>query len=103
MKKKNNKGQLVFRQKLTLDSGRLCDAVIWSVPKSEKYPDGIKYRLAFVDPFTKAILLLFDNHYPKGHHMHLCNGDEVIYKFRSVSQLVEDFFRAVENDEEASR
>mgnify|MGYP001558690658 CR=1 len=49
---KSKRGILVFREKLTLPSGKLREAVIWKVPRSEKYPDGVRYRLALVDPFS---------------------------------------------------
>ncbi len=77
----------------------LRDAVIWKVPVSDRYPDGVKYRLALVEPFTGKIFVLFDNHFPKGHHRHLSSGQEVAYHFVSVSKLVEDYLKAIEEEE----
>lgn len=92
------KAKLVFREKPTLASGRLQDVVIWKVPVSDSYPEGVRYRLALVDPFTGEIWVLFDNHHPKGHHRHYRDGREVTYPFKSVEKLVNDFLVAVENE-----
>ncbi|MBI3535887.1 MAG: hypothetical protein HY072_10435 [Deltaproteobacteria bacterium] len=93
------KATLIFKEKLTLKHGLLRDGVIWKVPKSPRYPDGIKYRLALVNPFVGTVLILFDNHYPKGHHYHLKNGDQRPYNFESVAYLVEDYLDAVIKEE----
>jgi hypothetical protein len=93
------KARLIFREKLTLRSGRLRDAVIWQVPVSERYPNGVKYRLALIAPFTGKVLILFDNHFPKGHHCHLKTGEEVPYDFESVEKLVNDYLKAIEYEE----
>ncbi len=69
---------------------------------SDRYPDGIKYRLVLVVPLTGKLLVLFDNHFPKGHHRHLGTGQEVAYRFESVQKLVEDYLQAIEDEEEIS-
>jgi hypothetical protein len=99
LKRVSEKAKLVFREKLTLASGRLRDAVIWRVPVSERYPEGVKYRLVLADPFTGDVLVLFDNHFPKGHHRHLRGGEEIIYSFQTVEKLVEDYLKAVQVEE----
>ncbi len=93
------KATLMFKEKLTLRHGLLQDGVIWKVPKSIRYPDGVKYRLALVNPFAGTVLVLFDNHYPKGHHCHFKNGEERPYHFKSVSALVEDYLDAIAKEE----
>ncbi|MGK5085868.1 DUF6516 family protein [Bdellovibrionota bacterium FG-1] len=99
MARSTQKAKLVFREKLTLRGGWLQDAVIWRVPTDERYPDGVKYRLALVDPLTGSILILFDNHFPKGHHRHLKTGEEIPYDFSSVGKLVDDYLKAIEDEE----
>ncbi len=103
MAQTSQKAKLVFREKLTLRSGRLRDAVIWKVPVSDRYPDGEKYRLTLVDPQTGNVLILFDNHFPKGHHRHLKTGEEVPYVFESVEKLVDDYLRAIEGEEDKNK
>lgn len=46
---------------------------------------------------AKKPSVLFDNHYPKGHHKHI--GDhEMPYTFVSPEKLLEDFNRAVKEE-----
>lgn len=86
---------LVLAQKITRRSGRIEELKVWKVKASLKYPDGIRYRLVYVDPRTKDVLLLFDNHYPKGHHVHW--GEiEKEYEYRGSRKLMEDFRKAVD-------
>ena len=92
---KKSASQLVLDQKLTHKSGCIEELKIWKVQVSTKYPDGIRYRLVFVDPRTKDVMVLFDNHYPKGHHMHL-GGVEKNYEFKSPRKLLEDFRKSVD-------
>jgi hypothetical protein len=99
VKRHSGKAYLVFKEKVTLRNGLLRDGVIWRVPISQRYPDGIRYRLALVNPEREQLLVLFDNHHPKGHHRHLRNGDEISYAFRSLTWLVEDYLSAIEDEE----
>ena len=81
-----------FRQKLVLnhkDGNRFAifEIVIWKIPVSKDYPDGIKYR-AWVSENGET-LFGFDNHKPKGPHLHI--GDsEVGYVFRGMDALRAD-------------
>jgi len=85
------RAELLFRQKLTLKSGLLCEVVVWIISESREYPEGIKYRMVLVEPVGGKVLVLFDNHHPKGPHLHLENGDERSYNFVSISKLMDDF------------
>jgi len=93
--KKGKASQLVLDQKLTHKSGRIEELKVWKVQASAMYPDGIRYRLVLVDPMAKDVLVLFDNHYPKGHHVHL-GKVEKDYEFKGVRKLLEDFKRNVD-------
>ena len=99
MKKATGQAKLLFREKQVLRGGLLRDGVIWQVPSGDRYPDGIRYRLALVDLETDQILALFDNHYPKGHHRHWEDGSETAYRFQSMETLVEDYLDAVRREE----
>ena len=99
MKKSTGQAKLLFRQKQVLRGGLLRDGVIWQVPFNDRYPDGIRYRLALVDIETDRILALFDNHHPKGHHRHWEDGSETPYLFQSTAKLVEDYLDAVRQEE----
>lgn len=62
---------------------------LWEVPKTKKYPDGIKYSLIVIDPSSNKKVLM-DNHTPKGHHYHI-DEEEFYYLYSSIDQLIEDF------------
>lgn len=91
---KSNKAELLLKSKIVLYSSLVREIVIWKVPSSKYYPEGIKYRLVLADPFWKKVLLLFDNHAPKGHHVHIKDGKEYSYSFSSMETLIEDYLRA---------
>ena len=81
-----------FRQKLVLnhaDGNRFAifEIVIWKIPVSKDYPDGIKYR-AWVSENGET-LFGFDNHKPKGPHLHI-GESEVGYVFRGMDALRAD-------------
>lgn len=94
------KATLFHKTKLILDSGLVREVVIWRIRKSEDYPEGFRYRLLLADPISKQVILLFDNHAPKGHHYHDSNGEEFFYQFESLEMLLEDFFRRTSLEEE---
>lgn len=82
----------IFRQKIVLkheDKSRLAifEMVIWAVPVSQHYSEGIKYR-AWLSEHGKTVFG-FDNHQPKGPHLHI--GEmEVGYVFRGIEALKKD-------------
>jgi hypothetical protein len=98
-KKSGRVAHVVFKGKITLDSGLLKEYVMWRIPKTKAYPEGMKYRLALVDSANQKLLVLFDNHYPKGHHVHRSDGSEVPYAFDSLEKLVKDYEEAIRNEE----
>lgn len=84
------RAELIIHQKLTSPKGLIREVFIWRLKKSERYPNGVKYRLALVDPASGVVHLLYDNHWPKGHHVHAGENEES-YTFTSVVNLVRDF------------
>lgn len=85
--------QLIHGFKRTFPDGGIEQHVIWSVPRSARQPDAIRYRLVYIRRTGEAPAVLYDNHHPKGHHKHL--GDKQLpYEFVSMEKLIEDF----END-----
>ena len=89
------KAILLYRDKRVRESGLLAEAVIWRIPKSERYPEGYRYRLVLTDPTTGIIYVLFDNHAPKGHHRHGRGGLELKYDFVSLDRLMDDYQLAI--------
>ncbi|MGH7091442.1 MAG: toxin-antitoxin system TumE family protein [Stellaceae bacterium] len=86
--------QLLLRERRILGESRFIEIVIWEVPEPlSGSRHGFKYRLAFV--IDEMCVLRFDNEAGKGDHKHL-GGEQVPYRFRSLAQLVTDFWDAVE-------
>lgn len=86
---------LIHRRKRTNLDGSIEESVIWSVPKSERQPDAIRYRLAYIRRKGEAPAVLYDNHYPKGHHKHI-GTEQLPYDYVSVEKLIEDFEKDVQ-------
>jgi hypothetical protein len=89
------KAKPVFHEKRLVEGGErigIAELKVWDVPRSASYPAGRKYSLFFVIDGT--VLVGFDNHTPKGPHLHLA-GVELPYAFRTVEQLIEDFWEIV--------
>jgi hypothetical protein len=60
------------------------------VARHAHYPEGVRYRLAFIRSGEDTPALLYGNHHPKGHHRHL-GDDEQPYRFVTAAQLADDF------------
>lgn len=84
----SSKGKSVLRSKVVLHNGVIVEMKIWKIPKSERYPLGLKYSLYAV--YNGDVLVGYDNHHPKGHHRHI-DGQELPYHFISIEQLRIDF------------
>lgn len=92
MKTTKRRATLILNEKVPLDCGLLREVVVWSVPVSAKYPDGVKYHLALVNPLTGEVVLLFDNHFPKGHHQHSNDGTEGPLVYTNLTDLLTLFY-----------
>ena len=82
--------KLLLREKSIYGDGSIMDLVVWGIPESEKYPDAVRYRLAFIARGGERPAVLYDNHYPKGHHKHI-GKDEMPYHYRDIETLFKDF------------
>jgi hypothetical protein len=98
MKKPPERAISILHEKLNLNSGLLTERKIWRIPTSERYPLGFKYRLALVNPKTHELILLYDNHWPKGPHVHW-DKKERSYEFVSLEGLFKDFIQESEVEE----
>jgi hypothetical protein len=85
------KAALLFWHEARLQGRYLLAMKLYAVGNSERYPDGIKYRLILLDLWTKDRVLM-DNHPPKGPHFHI-NHEEYAYTFRNEETLFADFRR----------
>ncbi len=90
----------IFHQKVTLEhrSSRriaLFEMVVWQIPRSKEYPEGLKYR-AWLSEIGETVFG-FDNHKPKGHHLHI-GTKEVGYLFRGFNELMKDIKVMIEKE-----
>ena len=84
--------ELVYWHKARIRKRFVLEMSIHRVKESKRRCDGLKYGLILVDQHSGA-RVLFDNHQPKGPHIHL-NDKELPYVFVNEKQLMEDFKRA---------
>ena len=87
---------------MTLVHGRsavvaVAEIKVWDVPRSSHYPEGLKYSLFLVARESGRVIVGFDNHKPKGPHLHH-DGKELAYEFLDVEALVEDFWHWVKKE-----
>ena len=92
--------ELLFHQRIDYDDGGIVEMVIWRVP-SPVPPSvhDLKYSLFYGRPGVRDVG--YDNERGKGDHRHF-QGLETSYDFRSVEQLMIDFWsdvRAVRGEE----
>ena len=90
----------IFHQKQVLkhkDGKRLAifEMIIWKIPVSRDYPDGLKYR-AWLSEAGNTLFGL-DSHKPKGPHLHV-REVEVGYVFRGLDSLRQDIIAMIEKE-----
>ena len=80
---------LFYYEKHTLHGRFVMELKMYEIEDDYKYPHKIKYSLFCKDLMISRFVLM-DNHYPKGHHIHV---DEMqsSYNFISEVQLMADF------------
>ena len=71
----------------------LLELKIWLIGENLEYPEGYKYRLICIDRKTGK-KVLFDNHSPKGHHVHI-DDRELPYRFATEQGLMDDFKKLI--------
>ncbi|MBN8538012.1 MAG: hypothetical protein J0M15_13235 [Deltaproteobacteria bacterium] len=91
------KAERIFHQKMFLkhsEGARLAifEFAIFSVGKSKNYISGYKYR-AWLSEDGKTIFG-FDNHSPKGPHLHI-GEKEVGYVYRGLVELKKDIIEMI--------
>ncbi|ADJ16967.1 hypothetical protein HacjB3_18278 (plasmid) [Halalkalicoccus jeotgali B3] len=83
------------------ETGRIVRMNVWSVPASDAYPDGIKYRLHYGTGEGETILRYDNSHADtKGHERHTADGVDGTYEYPGDYKAVLERFRTeVENHE----
>ena len=85
--------ELLFRQRIDYDDGAIVEMRLWRVPSPvPPSTHDLKYSLFYGRPGIREVC--YDNERGKGDHRHF-QGNETIYAFRSVEQLIADFWSDV--------
>ncbi len=87
------KADLLFHQRIGYDDGAIVEMLLWRVPLPvPPSPHNLKYSLFYGRPGVREVG--YDNERGKGDHRHL-QGIETVYVFRTVEQLIADFWTDV--------
>lgn len=97
MKAKLRFHRKVLRVRPESRSIAVAELKIWDLPRPSSAETGIKFSLFLVDLRTGMVIVGFDNHRPKGPHLHHL-GEERTYEFVSAERLVDDFWMLVEKE-----
>jgi hypothetical protein len=86
--------RLLLRERHVFSENSFAEMVVWQLPRPVLGSSHtFKYRLAFV--VNETCVLRFDNEAGKGDHKHV-GEEEVLYSFRSLRQLVADFWGEID-------
>ncbi len=103
------KAKVILARTLVLgNDGRYeVDIKVFAVPKSDKFPLGIKARFVLLDTYEEIARLLVDNHEPYGFHIHAKLPMEPDYRERletsdheeALQKFLREAERLVRNEE----
>jgi hypothetical protein len=79
-----------------------AEASAWTVPESDRYPDGVKYSLQYGSLEPAETIIRYDN-FPdhKGaprHHKHTESGEVVGVDYDGIRKLYQQFRQEVRDD-----
>ena len=87
------KAILVWHEKFIVKRRYLIEISVHQIPRSDRYKDGLRWRLICIDQATEKRVLM-DNHHPKSPHIHIDN-DEMPFDFTGLDELVDEFRRLI--------
>jgi len=87
------KADPLLHERIDYDDGGIVEITLWRVPSPVRpSTHNLKYSLFYGRPGVREVG--YDNERGKGDHRHF-QGTEANYKFRSVEQLISDFWSDV--------
>ena len=89
------KAEPLLHERIDYDDGAIVEMVVWRVPSPVRpSTHDLKYSLFYGRPGVREVG--YDNERGKGDHRHF-RGAETPYAFRTVEQLMIDFWSDVRN------
>jgi hypothetical protein len=83
------KAKIKYWHKARIQNHFILELKIYDIDDKMKYKNFTKYEMICIDLRT-GNKILFDNHYPKGPHIHI-NNIEIVYEFQNEDKLMNDF------------
>ena len=84
---------IIPKKRFITNKNNIIEFVAWRVPKSEHYPEGLKYSFVFIINGKRTIA--YDNFNNERHHRHYL-GKKELYKFVSLIETRKAFMKDVE-------
>lgn len=76
---------------------------IYKIPKSAKFPEGLKVSFSLVEIETGRLMVLLDNHAPFGYHLHTRLPEDKNFRVsinaRTVQEALNTFYDEVDKIE----
>jgi len=98
------KAEEIFSHRgLTESNNYLMDIIVYKVPKSKKFPDGIKSKFRLIHAPSNSLVILIDNHEPFGFHEHTKNEERkklVISKWEDALDLFMSKVKELEDEQQ---
>jgi hypothetical protein len=96
MSPRRRSATLLYHSKIQVIHGSseevaIAELKVWEIQATSYYPEGRKFSVFLVWKESGEVIIGFDNHKPKGPHLHR-QGREESYEFKDVNQLIEDFW-----------
>lgn len=92
----------LLEREFTNENGTKLEVLAWKVPKSEKFPECVKYKFQAYNPETGATILRYDNHNKHAgsrHHKHIGEDETEKIEFDGVKDAYRKFVQEVKKHE----
>ncbi|MCH7873668.1 MAG: hypothetical protein IH965_00020 [Gemmatimonadetes bacterium] len=89
---------LVYSANNEFEDGNRYEMLAWSIPESEEYPEGIKYRFQYMDEDGSTLLRYDNSHHREGvgmHHRHTSDSVEGM-EFEGLTTHIRRFKEDIE-------
>lgn len=92
----------LLERELTTSDGTKIEVLAWKVPKSDTFPEGIKYKFQAYRPEDGTTILRYDNHNRHAgsrHHKHIGEDETKAIEFNGIQEIYTTFIEEVKQHE----